>query len=130
MRDGLDKVAIDRLFLAARKGRSQPLHDAIAEAEAHGIRRITPYTLRHFMATRVRGLREVRVDREQRSLWLGHGKRDTTSWYESHDPEFLIEESQATSIIIGKLDALTTRRLVANMISAPRIPTGQQSKAA
>lgn len=79
--------------------------------ESKGIRKITPNTLRHFMATRVRGLKEVRVDREQRSLWLGHGKRDATSWYESHDPEFLLEASQATTIIIEKLDALTIRDL-------------------
>lgn len=59
------------------------MNEAIAKAEARGVRRITPYTLRHFMATRVRGLKEVRVDREQRSLWLGHGKKDATSWYES-----------------------------------------------
>lgn len=112
LRDGLDKPTIDKLFLSVRKGKAQPLRGAIARAEAHGIRRITPYTLRHFMATRVRGLKEVRVDREQRSLWLGHGKKDATSWYESHDPEFLLEASRATSIIIEKLDALTKRSLV------------------
>ena len=54
MRDGLDKPAIDKLFLAARKGESQLLSEAIAKAETHGVRPITPYTLRHFMATRVR----------------------------------------------------------------------------
>jgi integrase len=88
IRDGLGKNEIDRLFLEARKGTHQPLNDAIVRAETNGIHRITPYTLRHFMATRVRGLRDVKVDREQRSLWLGHGKKDATSWYESHDPEF------------------------------------------
>jgi integrase len=130
VRDGLDKLAIDALFSLARKGRRQPLNDAVKRAEAHGIRRITPYTLRHFMATRVRGLGEVRVDREQRSLWLGHGKRDATSWYESHDPEFLLEASRATSVIIEKLDALTERRLVPITISAPRVLAGHKSKAA
>ena len=79
MQDGLDKPAIDKLFLASRRGESQLLSEAIAAAETHGVRRITPYTLRHFMATRVRGLKEVRVDREQRSLWLGHGRKDATS---------------------------------------------------
>jgi integrase len=70
MLDGLAKPSIDKLFLAARKGKNQLLNDAIAKAEARGVRRITPYTLRHFMATHVRGLKDIRVDREQRSLWL------------------------------------------------------------
>ena len=48
MQDGWEKAAIDRLFFAARKGEAALLNDAIAKAEAHGIRRITPYTLRHF----------------------------------------------------------------------------------
>jgi integrase len=95
LRDGLDKPTIGNLFLSTRKGKAQPLGDAIARAEAHGIRRITPYTLRHFMATRVRGLKEIRVNREQQSLWLGHGKKDATSWYELHDTEFLLEASRA-----------------------------------
>lgn len=130
MRDGLEKPAIDKLFLAARKGDSSLVNDAIAQAEARGVRRITPYTLRHFMATRVRGLKEVRVDREQRSLWLGHGKKDATSWYESHDPEFLLEASQATSIIIEKLDALTTRALVPVTLSKHCILVGIKTRAA
>ena len=112
MRDGLDGDAINGLFNEARKGINKPLSDAVAAAEARGIRRITPYTFRHFMATRVRGLKEVRVDREQRSLWLGHGRKDATSWYESHDPEFLLEASRATTIIIEQLNGLTQRNLV------------------
>ncbi len=112
MRDGLAQYEIAKLFLQARKGNRTLLNDAVTTAEANGIRRITPYTFRHFMATRVRGLREVRVDREQRSLWLGHGKKDATSWYESHDPEFLLEASLATTIIVEKLDALMKRSLI------------------
>jgi integrase len=130
MRDGLDTPAINKLFLAARKGQRQLLNEAIAKAETRGIRRITPYTLRHFMATRVRGLKEVRVDREQRSLWLGHGKKDATSWYESHDPEFLLEASQATCIIIEKLDALTKRNLVPSALKKPRKLAGLKYKSA
>jgi hypothetical protein len=64
------------------------------------------------MATRVRGLKEVAVDREQRSLWLGHGKKDATSWYETFDPEHLLETASATNIILEKLDALTIRSMV------------------
>lgn len=82
------------------------------------------------MATRVRGLKEVCVDREQRSLWLGHGKKDATSWYESHDPEFLLEASQATCIIIEKLDALTKRNLVPTALKEQRKLAGLKSKAA
>lgn len=80
MPDGLAQYEIAKLFLQARNGNRLPLNDAVTAAEANGIRRITPYTLRRFKATRVRGLREVRVDREERSLWLGHGKKDATSW--------------------------------------------------
>jgi integrase len=130
MRDGLDNPAIDKLFGAARKGENSLLNDAIANAEARGVRRITPYTLRHFMATRVRGLKEVRVDREQRSLWLGHGKRDATSWYESHDPEFLLEASQATCIVIEKLDVLTKRDLVPTALKKSLVLSGLKSKVA
>lgn len=126
-RDGLSKLDVDKLFLSARQGETQPLKAVIAAAEAHGIRRITPYTLRHFMATRVRGLREVRVDREQRSLWLGHGKKDATSWYESYDPEYLLEASRAKSLIIAKLDVLTRRELVPKTLSEPRILAGPKA---
>jgi len=109
---GLTKTQIDDLFRLARDKSTKPLREAVAAAEKSGINRITRYTFRHFMATRVRGLSEVRVDREQRSLWLGHGKRDATSWYETHDPEFLRDCGRATSLILEKLDRLTSRPLV------------------
>jgi integrase len=112
VRSGLSKLEIDDLFRRARKGESEPLKKALAAAEERGIKRITRYTFRHFMATRIRGLEKIKVDREQRSLWLGHGKRDATSWYESHDPEYLKECSRATSMILEQLDALTRRPLV------------------
>ena len=124
MRDGLDSDAIKGLFNDARKGINKPLNDAVAMAEAHGIRRITPYTFRHFMATRVRGLKEVRFDREQRSLWLGHGRKDATSWYESHDPEFLLEASRATSIIMEQISELTQRHPVLQKLKESRDLTG------
>ncbi len=112
-RSGLTLEQTNELFRQARLKNRQPLNDAISRAEGMGIRRITQYTLRHFMATRVRGLKEVRVDREQRSAWLGHGKRDATSWYEGHDTEHLAEACQATDLIMFKLDKLTARPLVA-----------------
>ena len=112
LRSGHAKSEIDDLFRRSRKGETEPFKTAIAKAESKGIKRITQYTLRHFMATRVRGLKEVKVDREQRSLWLGHGKKDATSWYETFDPEHLREAARATNIILEKLDALTTRPMV------------------
>lgn len=118
MRSGLSKNTIDDLFRQARSGNKTPIRDALSEAERKGIKRITRYTLRHFMATRIRGLQEIKVDREQRSLWLGHGKRDATSWYETHDPEYLRECSRATSLILVKLDALTRRPLVPPTVRA------------
>ena len=110
--NGLSKTEIDDLFRMARDGNRKPFNDAIAAAERCGIPRITPYSYRHFMATKVRSLAEVKVDREQRSLWLGHGKRDTTSWYEKHEPEHLRECAIATDIIIEKLHAMTVRDLI------------------
>jgi integrase len=104
-----------------RKGDSEPFNIAIANAESKGIKRITPYTLRHFMATRVRGLKEVAFDREQRNLWLGHGKKDATSWYETFDPENLHEAATATNIILEKLDALTIRPMIPLSVKQHRI---------
>jgi integrase len=111
-RAGYEKTVINRFFRKSHLGETEPLQEAIAKAQAVGIQRITRYTLRHFMATRIRSLEEIKVDREQRSLWLGHGKRDATSWYETHDPEFLRECSKATSLILEKLDQFTKRPLV------------------
>ncbi|MGH8553203.1 MAG: hypothetical protein ACRERS_07895 [Methylococcales bacterium] len=68
--------------------------------------------LLNFAQSQVRGLKEVSVDREQRSLWLGRGKKDATSWYETLDPEHLLEAAKASSVIIEKLDALTRRPMV------------------
>lgn len=106
--------------------------EAIATAEEKSIRRITRYTLRHFMAARIRGLEKIKVDREQRSLWPGHGKRDATSWYESHDPEYLKECSRATSAILEQIDALTRRPLVPlsvrqrKELATPAVVNGQR----
>ena len=104
----------------ARDGVREPLNDAIRKAENLGALRITSYSYRHFMATKVRAVREFRVDREQRSLWLEHGKRDTTSWYEKHDPEHLRGCALATDIIFEKLDALTTRDMVPPLLKAQK----------
>jgi integrase len=112
MKSGLSLDEVADLFKGARKGSSNVLLQAVKTAEAKGIKRITRYTLRHFMATRVRGMTGSNVGREQRSLWLGHSKRDATSWYETHDPEFLRECAIATDLVIDKLDRLMKRKLV------------------
>jgi hypothetical protein len=121
LKAGMDQATIDDLFGTARRGSLKPLQDALERAETKGINRIARYTLRHFMATRVRGLTKSKVAREQRSLWLGHGKRDATSWYETHDPEFLNECALATCEILDRLDALMKRRLVPPNIEQMRI---------
>lgn len=96
-----------------REARWKDYRAALDEAQALGFGQVTMYTLRHFMATKVRSLTEVRVSREQRKAWLGHARQDTTSWYEASDPEFLADVALATDIIIGRLDhLLTTRRLL------------------
>lgn len=92
--------------------RTAPLRAALEDAESKGYGQVTMYTLRHFMATRVRGLKDIGVDREQREIWLGHRRTDTTSWYESFDPEFLREVAAATDMVVAKLDDLTDRRLM------------------
>jgi integrase len=109
---GFTQGEIGQLLNLSRKGNFAELNKALESAERKGVQRITRYTLRHFMATRVRGLVETNVGREQRSMWLGHGKRDATSWYETHDIEFLRECSQATTLVIEKLDRLMQRELI------------------
>jgi hypothetical protein len=67
--------------------------------------------------------------REQRSLWLGHGKRDATSWYETHDPEFLRECAIATDLVIDKLDSLMKRKLVPSGVKSMQKATAQDRAA-
>ncbi|MGE0289316.1 MAG: tyrosine-type recombinase/integrase [Bradyrhizobium sp.] len=65
---------------------------------------LTPYTLRHFMATNVRKMPGLNVTREQRQEWLGHKPQDTTSWYEHHDDEWLREARDATDAVLSRLE--------------------------
>jgi integrase len=65
IRSGLSLDKIADLFSGARKGDSVSLLQAVKAAETKGIQRITRYTLRHFMATRVRGMTGLNVGREQ-----------------------------------------------------------------
>jgi integrase len=127
-RSGLTNDEVDHLIGQSRKGDATSLVKALKCAEDKGIQRITRYTLRHFMATRVRGMTESNVGREQRSLWLGHGKRDATSWYETHDPEFLRECALATNLVIDKLNNLMKRDLVPPNVQHKRLLTGNHKK--
>ena len=126
---GFTLSEIGQLFNLSRKGNSAELNKALESAERKGIQRITRHTLRHFMATRVRGLSETNVGREQRSMWLSHGKRDATSWYETHDIEFLRECSQATTLVIEKLDRLTQRKLISPNVHELNVQSSAQSRA-
>lgn len=80
---------------------------------------ITPYSLRHFMATMCRRVvlpSGRRVSKEQRSTWMGHVVNEgstTTDWYEAFDPDFLEDARAATDQILRELDTLTTRSLFA-----------------
>jgi len=117
-RHGVAGDRIAELEAGLRRGDPDPFWAAIDAAEAAGIRRVTRYTIRHFMATQIRNLAEVKVDREQRRMWLGHVEGDTTSWYETHDPEYLQACADGTDLIIARLDALTTRPLVPKTLKA------------
>lgn len=105
---GVPAVEIGRLNA---RGNHKERTAAIRKLETAGAERITRRVIRTFMATRVRGLKEIRVDREQRQIWLGHLSQDTTALYEITDQDYLRECAQATDLIIEKIGALTKRAL-------------------
>lgn len=77
--------------------------------------KLTRYTLRHYMATRIRRVDGVSVTREQRAAWMGHTDpehRTTEEWYESMDPDHLVDCAKATDAIMVLLDKLTEKSLV------------------
>jgi integrase len=85
-------------------------------ANRAGIPELSRYTLRHYMATRIKRVPGIHVDRAERAEWLGHTDqkfRTTEHWYETWDPEYLINALHATDAIMSMLDALTTRALFA-----------------
>lgn len=88
---------------------------AFYRARANGFLEITRYTLRHFMATRVRAVvleNGQRVPREQGQIWLGHVQGDTTVIYEHHDPDYLAECAEAADIMMRQLDATAKRDIL------------------
>lgn len=104
---GMKAAEIERLM---RKQNLKERTQVIRKLEAKGAERITRRVIRSFMATRVRGLKEVKVDREQRQIWLGHQDQDTTHRYEIADPDYLREAAEATDVLVGKIDACCRRR--------------------
>ena len=90
--------------------------DFRAIGERAGVK-LTPYTLRHYMATRIRRLPEgVRPAREERAAWLGHvdpHHRTTEEWYESHDPHYLEKCRQGVDAIMTQLNLISPRSLFA-----------------
>lgn len=105
---GMDDKEIVRL---TRRENNRELTAVVSELEAKGARRITSRTFRSFMATRVRAVPGIRVDREQRQLWLGHLGQDTTAHYEIADQEYLREAAAATDQIIREIDRFSTRAM-------------------
>lgn len=69
--------------------------------------KITKYTFRHYMATRIRNVPGIPVSREQRGEWIGHRAREFSvmqEFYESFDPDYLSEAKMATDAILARLD--------------------------
>lgn len=81
----------------------------------------TRYVFRHFMATKVRAVAGIPVSREQRAEWMGHADPDhrtTQLWYESMDPDHLLDACRATDAIMLRLHHLCARGLVAPTVRA------------
>lgn len=72
----------------------------------------TKYTIRHYMATRIRKVPGIPVMREERAEWMGHAdpKHRQTQWYESFDPDYLGSCMRATDAILRQLDTLCKKR--------------------
>ena len=105
------KVEEKEIVRLMRHENNRVLTATINDLEKAGARRITSRTFRSFMATRVRAVPGIRVDREQRQLWLGHLGQDTTAHYEIADQEYLREAAAATDEIIRLIDQHSVRSL-------------------
>ncbi len=73
------------------------------------------------MSTRVRNVPGVQVSREERAKWLGHADSKhsmTETWYESFDPDHLLNPMRATDAILKRLATLTRRSLIPPNTSA------------
>ncbi len=86
--------------------------ESVDKAQRQGFPKITRYTLRHFMVTRVAAVTlgdGNKVPRVQRQMWLGHEEGDTTSIYEHFEPDFLKDCAEGTDIIMRQLHAAAKR---------------------
>lgn len=80
------------------------------------------YTLRHYMATRVRRVDGIPVSREERATWMGHvdpNYRTTEANYESFDPDYLLNAARATDAIMVRLDGMLKVGRLLPPIAAP-----------
>lgn len=71
------------------------------------------YTFRHYMATRIRRVPSIKVEREERAEWMGHTDpehRTTERHYESMDPDYLTNVRDAIDAVIIHLSSLTKVR--------------------
>lgn len=95
---------------------NRTLKKAALAAQVDQWRSMTRYTLRHYMATRIRKVDGVEVSREQRAEWMGHTDpehRTTQSFYESLDPDYLDAPARATDAVLDRLNSmLRVRTLV------------------
>ena len=82
-------------------------------AAAAGLPELTRYTLRHFMATRIRAVPGIPVSKEERATWLGHHdpSHRQTSWYEHTDADHLEAACRATDAIMAALDKICAKNL-------------------
>lgn len=78
--------------------------------------KVTRYTFRHYMATRIRNVQGISIDREERGEWLGH-KAQTfkvmQDFYESFDADYLTNAMRGTDAILSRLNTLCRRPLFA-----------------
>jgi len=92
------------------------LKSAAKRAGVSEWQQFTRYTLRHYMATRVRRVPGCEVSREHRATWMGHTDPDfrtTEEFYESMDADYLENVRQAIDAIMLHLNTLTKRSLLA-----------------
>lgn len=78
--------------------------------------RFTRYTLRHYMATRIRRVPGIPVSREERASWIGHADpewRTTEQWYESLDIDYLENVQRAIDAVMAHLNTLAKHPMIA-----------------
>lgn len=106
----------DDRCIIIRKIDNRSLKDAAERAKVSNADLWNRYVFRHFMATKIRSVPGIEVSREQRAEWMGHADPDhrtTQRWYESMDPDHLLNAARATDAILSRLNGFCMRSLVA-----------------